>query len=191
MPLPKCLESQTSFQNKLLHRPARVHTFHPIMAHVPGLRSPYEKVGRLVYFGRMIDKIRLHAAGKLPVEYHSNLGDARPGLFDARCCRFLGIKYADLVAQVLAPDMGAAPADDEKILAWAHARGTPRTDEECVIWNHFMAKRGWRDEAREIVAKRIAEGGAALAGKKIETMFDYIDADEGRDPAGERPWEKI
>jgi len=32
---------------------------------IPGLRSPHEKLGDIVYFGRMLDKIRLHAAGKL------------------------------------------------------------------------------------------------------------------------------
>ncbi len=37
------------------------------MPSVPGLRSPYAKVGRLVYFGRMLDKIRLHAAGRLSI----------------------------------------------------------------------------------------------------------------------------
>ena len=36
------------------------------MPNVPGLRSPYIRVGRLVYFGRMLDKIRLHAAGPRP-----------------------------------------------------------------------------------------------------------------------------
>ena len=36
---------------------------------IHGLRSPYEPVGGLVYFARMIDKIRLHAAGLLPSEY--------------------------------------------------------------------------------------------------------------------------
>jgi len=35
------------------------------MPHVPGLRSCYAKVGRLVYFGRMLDKIRLNAEGML------------------------------------------------------------------------------------------------------------------------------
>lgn len=44
---------------------------------VPGLRSCYAKVGRLVNFGRMLDKLRLHAAGKLPAEYQANLGDAQ------------------------------------------------------------------------------------------------------------------
>ncbi len=47
------------------------------MPNVPGLRSCYDKVGRLIYFGRMLDKIRLHAAGQLPPAYDENLGDAQ------------------------------------------------------------------------------------------------------------------
>ena len=31
---------------------------------IPGLRSPAEQVNGLVYFGRMLDKMRLAAAGK-------------------------------------------------------------------------------------------------------------------------------
>ena len=37
--------------------------------HIPGLRSPYDTVGGIVQFGRMLDKIRLHAAGKLPAAW--------------------------------------------------------------------------------------------------------------------------
>jgi len=33
---------------------------------IPGLRSPFDQVKGVVYFGRMLDKIRLAAAGKLP-----------------------------------------------------------------------------------------------------------------------------
>jgi hypothetical protein len=33
---------------------------------IPGLRSPFDHFNGLVYFGRMLDKIRLAAAGKLP-----------------------------------------------------------------------------------------------------------------------------
>jgi hypothetical protein len=57
------------------------------MPAVTGLRSAYDKVGRLVFFGRMLDKIRLHAAGRLPPDYVANLGEVRPTVFDARCCR--------------------------------------------------------------------------------------------------------
>lgn len=153
------------------------------MPHIPGLRSPYAKVGRLVYFGRMLDKIRLHAAGKLPAEYVVNLGEAQPAVFDARCCRFLGIKYADLRERTLA---GGA---DEEILAWAHARGTPRSDEDCDIWNAFMMKRGWRDGGAERLAKRVRE--CNLQDQPIATMFDCLDFDEGRDPVGARVWDSL
>ncbi len=154
------------------------------MPAVPGLRSPYAKVGRLVYFGRMLDKIRLHAAGQLPPDYVANLGEPADGrkVFDVRCCRFLGVKFADLQVRTL------AGGTDEALLAWAHAQGQPRTDDECEIWSWFMAKRGWRDDAADTLRQRIEQHG--LTGKPIFTMFDFIDYDEGRDPGTDRPWEK-
>src|SRR5204862_2221510 len=94
------------------------------MPNVPGLRSCYDKVGRLIYFGRMLDKIRLHAAGQLPLAYHDYLGDAQFFTLDGRCCRFLGVPYSEIKRRALA-------SEDEAVLAWAHAHGTPRTDEEC------------------------------------------------------------
>jgi gluconokinase len=148
------------------------------MPHVPGLRSPYALTGRLVYFGRMLDKIRLHAAGRLPADYHANLG----GGFDARCCSFLRVAHADLKTRTL----DGTPSDAE-VLAWAEARGGPRTDEECEIWNGFMMKRGFRDPVAVVLEKRIRE--SALEGRPIATMFDYLDFDEGRDPVAARAWE--
>jgi len=145
------------------------------MPAVPGLRSCYIKVGRVVYFGRMLDKIRLHAAGQLPPDYQVNLGETRPFLFDARCCRFLGISYPALRERTL------PGGTDEEILAWAHAHGLARSDEDCVIWNYFMMKLGWRDDRSAILQQRIREYG--LAGRSVETFFDLLDCDEGREPA--------
>ncbi len=155
------------------------------MPHVPGLRSPYDKVGRLVYFGRMLDKIRLHAAGRLPPDYVDNLGDAKPGMFDTRCCRFLGVAYAELGAQALAAH------GDEQVLAWAEARGARRSDEECEIWNSFLMKRGWHDEPGNVERLRWRIAQAGLEGRGLETFFDYIDADEGRDSVAARRWEQV
>lgn len=158
------------------------------MPHVPGLRSPYARVGRLVYFGRLLDKIRLHARGELPADYVENLGDAKPTVFDGRMCRFLRVSFAELQMRVLA-EPAAADADH---LAWVEARAlaaghAPRTDEECEIFNAFLSKRGWRDAGAPILAQRAAE--PAVVGKPIATMFDYIDFDEGRDPVASRAWE--
>lgn len=152
---------------------------------VPGLRSPYLKIGRLVYFGRMLDKIRLHAAGKLPAEYIANLGDQQPGMFDTRCCRFLGVSYADIQSKTL------SGMSDEEVLAWAEKTGGRRSDEECEVWNGFMMKRGWHDHPDNVarLKRRLAESG--LQDQPIETFFDYIDADEGRDPLATRPWQKV
>ena len=148
------------------------------MPNVPGLRSPYIKVGRLVYFGRMLDKIRLHAAGQLPAaDYAANLGKG----FDGRCCNFLRVNYDDLKAHVLS----ASAPDDAAVLAWAEKTGGARSDEECEVWNGFMMKRGWRDVGAEILAKRIKE--SALEAAPIMSMFDYLDFDEGRDPVQFRP----
>lgn len=148
------------------------------MPNVPGLRSPYVRVGRLVYFGRMLDKIRLQAAGRLPADYVENLGTG----FDGRCCSFLRVAYADLKARVLAGDL-----DDDQLLAWCHERGGARTDEECEVWCGFMMKRGWRDAGRTVLERRIRE--SALEDRPIATMFDYLDFDEGRDPVAVRAWE--
>ena len=153
------------------------------MPHVPGLRSCYDKTGRLVYFGRMLDKIRLHAAGKLPPEYVANLGDGRINQFDGRMCRFLGVCYDDLKSRAL------AGATDAEVLAWAEAHGTPRTDEECHIWNRFLVKLGWRDERSAVLPERIRLSG--LEGKPIETVVDHIEFDEGRDPVATRAWESV
>lgn len=151
------------------------------MPQVPGLRSPHAKVGRIVVFGRMLDKIRLHARGELPADYQPNLGEVRVPLFDARCCRFLGVPYEDLRARVL--EGGC----DEEILAWAHSRGLARTDEDCLIWNRFMTKIGWRDDRSSLLVERAAEYG--LKGPPPETFCELFDLDEGREAGATRSWE--
>jgi gluconokinase len=154
-----------------------------VMPHVPNLRSVYSKVGRLIYFGRMLDKIRLHASGNLPLEYLPYLGDEQFYTLDGRCCRFLGVRYTDIREQTLKGD-----ADDD-ILIWTHSRGTPRNDEECHIWNRFILKLGWRDERSSVLAERIAD--PVFKGMTIETLVDHIECDEGRDPVADRAWDSI
>jgi hypothetical protein len=49
------------------------------------------------------------------------------------------------------------------------------------MWNDFMTKRGWNDEVTERLKFRLAEAGVPHR-TDIQTMFDYIDFDEGRIP---------
>ena len=131
---------------------------------IPNLRSPRETVGGLVHFGRMLDKIRLHAQGKLPADYVPNLGKG----FDGRC-----VDYSALVARV------QAGGTDEELLAWCYENGRKPTEEEMEVWNAFMSKRGWNDEASPMLQKRLIDNG--FAGRTdIATFFDYLDADERR-----------
>jgi gluconokinase len=139
---------------------------------IPGLRSPYDPTGGIVYFGRMLDKIRLHAQGLLPDEWAKALGFAYPTSFDARCCRFLAIDYDALREKVLKGDT------DDEVIEWAFTHGRRPSEEEIEIWNAFMTKRGWRDAGTAVVHKRLAEIG--LPPDAVSTMFDFIDLDEGR-----------
>ena len=142
---------------------------------VENLRSPYEKAGGIFYFARMLDKVRLHAGGQLPVEYQANLGKG----FDDRCCSFLHIEYAKFVDRVM------AGGSEEEVLAWAFEAGRQPTAEEIEIWDEFMRKRGWNDEATSTLQRRLREGNFEHR-TDVQTMFDYIDLDEGRDPATSR-----
>jgi gluconokinase len=49
-----------------------------------------------------------------------------------------------------------------------------------------MMKRGWRDGGTETLQTRIKE--SKLEGKPIETFFDLIEFDEGRDPVATKAW---
>jgi len=138
---------------------------------VPGLRSPYEKVGGLVYFGRMLDKIRLHTASELPGDFQANLGKG----FDGRTVSFLGVDYNALVERV------KRGGTDDEILEWCFETGRRPSEEEIEIWNDFLRKRGWNDEVTPTLLRRLKEGNFEDR-TDIQTIFDYIDLDEGRDP---------
>ncbi len=133
--------------------------------------SAYTKTGGILYFARMLDKIRKHARGELREDYHANLGKA----FDHRCCNFLRIAYADLKARVL------QGGTDEEILAWAQQHGRTVNAEDILVWNGFARNRGWRDEASENLEQDKANSGLAHR-KDLLTFYDYYEVDEGRAP---------
>ena len=135
--------------------------------HVPGLRSDRETVGGLVFFGRMLDKIRLHAAGMLPGDYHRGIG------FDGRICRFLEVPYESVVKKAL------EDRDDAEVLEWCYANGRRRSEEEVTIFSGFLSKRGWNDDASvELQEAKMKLGFGDR--DDIQTFFDLHDADEGR-----------
>ncbi len=145
----------------------------PKMTNPPAeLRSPDDTVGGIVYFARMLSKIRLHQAGRLPDDLKENIGIN----FDAKCARFLRVPHQEISDRVR--EMGDR-ASDEEILEWCFTRGRRPEEEEIEMFNIVMRKHGWKDKATSILERRKRESG--LEGRDdIETMFQYIDADEDR-----------
>jgi hypothetical protein len=132
-------------------------------------QSPHVSLQGIVYFPRMLEKIRLMAAGELREDLHANLGKG----FDDRCCKFLRVDYADIATRT------SEGWSDEDVLEWCFSHGHRPSAEEIEVWSEFMRKRGWDDTGTEMLLKRKAEGGFTER-TDIDTMFKYIDADEGR-----------
>ena len=142
-------------------------------------RSPYDMIGGLVYFPRMFDKIRLHARGDLPEDYHNNLGRELDGYGLA----FLHVKYADLRERVL------AGGSDQQILEWCLANGRRPGEGESEIFNGFMQKAGWRDATSERLAARLQQSPLKRLDRGCWTRFDFLELEEGRTPPDFRQWE--
>ena len=134
---------------------------------IPGLRHSSEQVGGIVFFGRMLDKIRLHGEGALPADYHANLGAGS----DGRVCQFLRVEYPAVVERVL------AGGSDEEILAWCFDRGRHPSEEEIFIFNAFLTKQGWRDDLTPELEEMKRKWGFADR-NDIQTFFDFHKADE-------------
>src|SRR5437879_9572013 len=89
--------------------------------------TDYQETKGLIYFARMLDKIRLHAAGRLAEGYFVGVED--PTFFDARCTRFLGVNYDELLKRSI---MGGS--DDEKH-TWCFGRGRRAgTEIICMVY---------------------------------------------------------
>jgi Domain of unknown function (DUF5069) len=71
---------------------------------------------------------------------------------------------------------------DEEILWWCFDKGRRPSENEIYVWNEFMRKRGWNDAITETLKRRKKEADLA-ARSEIDTMFAFIDVDEGRPPA--------
>lgn len=131
--------------------------------------SPFNKVGGLVYFARMLSKVRLSAAGRLREDFLKNLGDG----FDGRCTRYLHVEYSELVDRVL------QGGTDEEILQWCFRVGRSLSEEEIFVWNLFMIKRGWNDDASEELEEYKKANGLSER-PDLKTFFDFFEVDEGR-----------
>ena len=135
---------------------------------IPGLRHSAEQVGGIVFFGRMLDKIRLHAQGKLPPDYKRGTGT------DGRVCRFLHVEYPAIVERLL------AGATDDEILKWCLCRDGGRVRRRFSSSTRFCRSAAGRDsQTGELEQMKRERGFADMA--DIQTFFDFHKADEQSD----------
>ena len=134
--------------------------------------SDYVETRGLVFFARMLDKIRLQSAGKLRAGY--NLGFDEPSCFDARFCRFWEVSYERI------RDATLAGKSNDEVLSEVLGTG-PLNPERVLAWNALILKRGWRDDvSSELEEVKRTHGFGRRS--DIQTFVDFHDADEGRTP---------
>ena len=97
--------------------------------------------------------MRLFAKGELREDCRANLGLANRA--DGLCCGFLHVDYLALKKRVLEGGM------DEEILEWCFTTGRRLDETDIFIWNEFIRKRGWNDEASGRLATWKVESGRA------------------------------
>lgn len=120
-----------------------------------------------MFFGRLLDKVRLKGQGDLPSEWETEVSVA----IDGRCVRFLRVNYEALEERAL------QGGSDDELLEWCFQSGRRPSNEDIQIWNAFMTKRGWRDDASDTLEQ--AKNGAGLGHRAdIQTYFDLLEAVE-------------
>jgi hypothetical protein len=136
------------------------------------LRSPRQTLGGYVFLPRLIDKIRLHAQGKLPPEYIDNL--LKAGLtLDGRLLTFTGLDAEELRRAIL------AAKTDEQVLDWVERHAKPHTKTEKQQWiaeiEVYRPSAEWAQWRREVYKELAVKVDPATL-----SLFDLIDMDEGR-----------
>lgn len=144
-------------------------SFHATMKSTP--LSAFQETLGMVYFARMLDKIRLEVAGNLRDDFCDNLGAG----FDGRCVNFLRVGYAELADRV---KLGGS---DEEILRWCFEAGRALNEGDIFLWNQYLLKVGWNDGVTETLVRRKKESQLE-AHDGIQTMAEYFEYDEGRKP---------
>ncbi len=125
----------------------------------------------MIYFPRMLDKIRMHLKGELRDDYKQNFG--APGTADGTCCNFLRVDHRDVVERV------KQGGTDEEVLEWCFEKGRRLNEGDLLVWNGFASTLGWRDRVTPILEKRKKEMGIADR-NDIQCIPDLIDFDEER-----------
>jgi len=133
-------------------------------------RSPRETMDGWVHLPRLIDKIRLHLAGKLHADYQPNY--LHKG-FDLAWFEASGVQpdaFVEVVRQSIT---------DGEVCDWVK-RNVRKTDAEKRAYNEGLLNYG-RDTEERITRLKLRKEQAGWSHRDdLRCMFDFIDADEKR-----------
>ena len=149
-------------------------------ANRPAIRSPRERLGGYLLLPRLIDKVRLHAKGRLPSGYAGNLLKPTAFTLDGRFLAFTGLDGEKLRAAILAAE------SDDAVLAWVERHAVPHTASEKEAWAEAIAAARPTPETAEYRKKMYPELAAKIDLGAINVL-DMIDMDEGRIPMEGEP----
>lgn len=134
-------------------------------------RSPKEIMAGWAYLPRLVDKIRLHLAGRLHPDYQANF--LYKG-FDKLWFERSGVRPEELVEVV------RRSVTDGEVCDWVLANTRATEAEKAAHRDHLFNHGRVGDPAlRERLEMRKQQSGLGHR-TDIETFVDYIDADERR-----------
>lgn len=139
------------------------------MSNVIYPRSPRETMSGWVYLPRLVDKIRLHLAGKLHPDYQENFTKG----FDGAWLKAAGVTGEQMIEVV------KNSITDGQVADWV-TKNVKKSDAEKAAFRDFILKRGTEGgEIGERLKMRKKEAGIEHR-DDIQCFVDYIDCDEKR-----------
>ena len=133
-------------------------------------RSPYETMDGWIHLPRLIDKIRLAEADQLHEDYQPNYLSAG---FDTAWFEIAGVDSTQFVEVV------TNSITDGQVCDWVKKNvKKPQSDKDALRAD--LLTYGTEGALAEKLVQRKAESGLSDR-DDITCMFQYIDADEGRD----------
>jgi hypothetical protein len=142
----------------------------PTMSDVIYPRSPRETMCGWLYLPRFLDKIRLHAAGRLHTDYQQNFGTRG---FDAQWLKAAGLDAATFISFV------KGTVTDGQVADWI--RANVKRPAEQKAFNDWLVQHGTEDDPDLRARLKMRKEQSGLAHRDdLRTFVDYIDADEKR-----------
>jgi len=133
-------------------------------------RSPRETMAGWMHLPRYVDKIRLHLAGKLHLDYQENFGKG----FDGMWLKYAGVTHEQMIGAV------KNSVTDGQLCDWVRQNVKKTPAEKAAHAQDMLNRPKPGDEAAAARLKMRKEQAGMAHRDDIKSFVDFIDADEKR-----------